>query len=184
MPLESLKKISQDTWLHSGGGPSAGGICYYMCNFIESSQGIWNNPGSFANALTSARDFAQGSTMMSYARAQNLRKLEQEDLSSYAAVNGTLPVNRIIRIALEVGNNGGQPNHEMVAITGDNNDIVYFEPNFGFFRPSEVNMNNRQALEHFVNQQYVALGNGLTASHFVYHNVRANNKATPKGFGV
>jgi hypothetical protein len=25
-------------------------------------------------------------------------------------------------------------NHEIIIVTGSNNDVVYFEPNFGFFR--------------------------------------------------
>lgn len=69
MPLIPLKQISQNTWLHSGGGPEANGVCYSMCNFIESPQGVWNNPGTFTNAVSLAQNFANGTAMMNYAKA-------------------------------------------------------------------------------------------------------------------
>ena len=36
MPLVKLKALKQDTWLHAGGGPTAGGICFEMCNYVDS----------------------------------------------------------------------------------------------------------------------------------------------------
>ncbi|MCL6591595.1 MAG: hypothetical protein K6U80_16795 [Firmicutes bacterium] len=185
MPLTKLKAVEQNTWLRSGGGPERDGVCYYMCNFIESDQGPWDNPGSFANALSSARDFGQGTAMMNYAKAQNLRKAPQNPLELYQNLMGNaLEADRIYRGCLWVGKENerpGMPNHEIIIVTGAvNNDIVYFEPNFGFFQPSEPTLNNREALEYWINQQY--RGSGWVADYFRYYNVRSNSTATPKGF--
>lgn len=178
MPLTKLKAISQDTWLHSGGGPSRDGVCYYMCNFIESDKGPWNNPGSFANAVTAAQNFAQGTAMMNYAKAQNLRSAPQQ---FYNPVAGTLDNNRIYRAELTLNKQGKFfGHHEIVIVTGNNNDIIYFEPNFGFFQASDSGLNNRQALESYIAQQYK--DSGLQVSGFGYYNVRSNSAALPKGF--
>mgnify|MGYP006159844549 CR=1 FL=1 len=82
MALIKLKEISQDTWLRSGGGPSRAGVCYYMCNFIESDLGTWKKPDTFENAVSLAKSFANGTAMMNYAKAQNLKKAPQENYLS------------------------------------------------------------------------------------------------------
>lgn len=180
MPLVKLKAIEQATWLRSGGGPERGGVCYYMCNFIESGKGPWDNPGSFVNAVTKAQDFGLGTAMMNYAKSQNLRGAPQ---AGYAAVAGALTANRIYRGELWVGAANAVPgaaNHEIVIVTGNNDDIIYFEPNFGFYQPTQAGNNNRQALEYHINQQYQA--SGRQAASFAYYNVRSNTSSQPKGF--
>lgn len=182
MPAEPLKQIKQDTWLHSGGGPARGGVCYYMCNFIESNGGPWNSPGSFDGAVEAAQNFGTGVAMMNYAKAQNLRKAPQRQ---YSRVDGALATNRIYRAGLWVGDLGtavGEPNHEIIIVTGNNNEIVYFEPNFGFFKASHDNCNNREALEYCINQQYGLAKPPMHAARFEYQDVRSNSAATPKGF--
>lgn len=182
MPLVKLKSISQGTWLNTGGGPEATGLCYSMCNFIESDKGIWSKPGSFANAVTAAQNFAQGTVMMNYAKAQTLRK------SPYAiypgGMGGALTTNRIYRAQLWVGPIATPPgaiNHEILIVTGNNNDIAYFDPNTGFFQASNAGMNNAQAIEFFINQQYGPISH---VGNFAYLNVRSNTAATPLGFTV
>ncbi|MDR2814506.1 MAG: C58 family peptidase [Prevotellaceae bacterium] len=181
MALETLKTIGQGTWLNPGGGLSKGGVCYYMCNFLESELGIWSKPESFANAVNKAKDFGQGTAMMNYAKAQNSQGKVQQD--GYAVVNGPLKNNRIYRVMLAVVEDGAEdtlsPNHEMIAITGEGDEIVYFEPNFGFFRPSDGNMNNREALEHFVNQQYAGK---RQVTYFAYRDVRGIAHSSPLSF--
>ena len=183
MPLVKLKEISQDTWLHSGGGPSRGGVCYYMCNFIESSLGIWNKPGTFANAVTSAKNFAQGTAMMNYAKAQSLKKAPQT--IGYTALNGAaLQQNKIYRAWLHVESKtapttDNTPNHEIMIITGSGNDVIYFEPNFGFFQVSDPTMNNTQAVEFFIKQQY---GATYDVRNFGYLSVRAITTDKPLSF--
>jgi hypothetical protein len=187
MPLVKLKAISQDTWLHSGGGPSRAGVCYYMCNFIESDSGIWNKPMTFGNAVTSAQSFAAGTTMMSYAKAQNLRKAPQTE--GYSAIGNTaLSPNQIYRAWLQVvkdKNNppiDNSPNHEIIIVTGTNNEVTYFEPNFGFFQASNAGMNNTQALEFFINQQYGEFNSNMEVRGFGYLKVRNITLSSPKSF--
>jgi len=181
MALTTLKNISQGTWLNNGGGPEQRiGLCYYMSNFIESDQGIFNNPGSFANTLTSAQNFAQGTAMINYAKAQLTRSAPQ--IAAYPTVAGALANNRIYRACLWFGlttSAPGIPNHEFIIVTGNNDDVIFFEPNFGFFQASNAGMNNRQAVEYFINQLY---GPNSHTGNFQYYNVRGNASATPKGF--
>jgi hypothetical protein len=186
MALVSLKKIEQDTWLKTGGGPSRGGVCYYMCSFLESDLGTWNKPGTFVAAVSSAQNFAAGTAMMNYAKAQSLKKAPQTLLTAYLERAATgLTANRIYRAALWVGAIGGvvgEPNHEIIIVTGSNNDVVYFEPNFGFFQASDAGKNNAQAIEFFINQQYGQYN--MKAGNFQYMNVRSNTASTPKGFPI
>jgi hypothetical protein len=187
MPLVKLKAISQDTWLRSGGGPSRDGVCYYMCNFIESDLGIWNKPMTFDKAIASAQNFADGSTMMSYAKAQNLRKAPQT--GGYTDLgNAALEPNQIYRAWLQVvvdKNNppaDNSPNHEIIIVTGANNSVAYFEPNFGFFQASNAGMNNTQALEFFINQQYGEFNSKMEVRGFGYLKVRNLSSSSPKSF--
>ena len=121
--------------------------------------------------------------MMNYAKAQNLRGASQ---SRYEAVSDALNANRLYRAELWVGgvnDRAGAANHEIVLVTGANDsEVVYFEPNFGFFHPVEDGLNNRQAVEHFIEQQYQA--SNMKTANFAYHNVRSNSSASPKGFSV
>jgi hypothetical protein len=152
-----------------------------MCSFIEGDKGPWDNPGSFTNAVTYALNFGQGTAMMNYAKAQNLRSAPQ--IAGYVAVAGALAANRIYRAELWAGAVGvapGAANHEILIVTGNNDDIVYFEPNFGFYQPTLAASNNRQALEYHINQQYNPFG--MQAANFAYYNVRSNAAASPKGF--
>jgi hypothetical protein len=182
MPLTPLKQISQTLWLNTGKGPEREGLCYYMCNFIESDNGPWNRPGSFANAVTAAQNFAQGTAMMNYAKAQNTRHMPQR--------NGYIPVdhsalanNRLYRVELYIGpaqELPGLPNHEILVVTGNDKDVIYFDPNFGFFQASDDNLNNRQALEGWIKHYYA--GSNQQAAFLGYRDVRSISSAQPKGF--
>lgn len=180
MPLTKLKRIDQGTWINYGGGPSARGVCYYMCNFLESDKGIWHKPGTFEAARKAAETFAAGTAMMNYAKAQNSRKAPQ--IGVYPIVAGALQNNRIYRVGLWFGPTDQvplAPNHEVILITGEGQDVIYFEPNFGFFQPSQAGLNNREAVEYYINQQY---GPDYHAGSFQYYNVRSITSASPLGF--
>ncbi|WP_086933942.1 hypothetical protein [Agarilytica rhodophyticola] len=181
MPLTKLKSISQNTWLGNGKGPEARiGLCYYMCNFVESADEIWNKPDSFDNAISSAQNFSSATKMINYAKAQLTRKAPQ--IPVYPVVVGALENNRIYRGGLWFGlitNVIGDPNHEFIIITGSNDDVAYFEPNFGFYQVSNPGMNNREAVEHFINEQY---GPGSHTGNFQYNNVRSIKQSSPLGF--
>jgi len=186
MALVKLKEISQDTWIHSGGGPSRDGVCYYMCNFIESNLGIWNKPDTFQNAVNLAKNFAAGTAMMNYARTQNLKKAPQTPNYQNLGANA-LAENRIYRAWLQVVNRKNPPtntsaNHEIIIVTGTGNSVAYFEPNFGFFQASNDRMNNTQALEFLINQQYNQFNPDLSVRGFGYMNVRGIAESLPKSF--
>jgi len=182
MELIKLKEIAQNTWLRSGGGPEKNGVCYYMCNFIESEKGIWTKFEKFEDGVNLAKNFTQGTAMMNTAKVQNLRKAPQE---GYASVLGALENNRIYRGQLWVGKKGETStlaNHEILIITGVGNSVAFFEPNFGFYQivNADKDKNNRQSLEHFIAQLYSAANYNVAT--FGYKNVRSINKSTPLGF--
>ena len=131
MPNVKLLQLDQSAWLSYGGvggGPSRGGVCYYLCNYLESDVSGWNSPGSFAVAISNAKNFVAVKAV-NFAKAQSLRKAPQTDGSKYSAT--TLNPNTIFRVGVYIGNVAGSPaNHEMMAITGTGTDIVYFDPEF------------------------------------------------------
>lgn len=183
MSLTKLKETSQITGLQSGGGLERNGICYFMCNFIESDLGPWNRLDSFETAITKAERFEYWTTMINFAKAQSSKKSPIKDLNQYQKVVGALEGNRIYRGALWVGKTlpAGESNHEIIMVTGTtDSDILYFEPNFGFFQ-SDFRP-NRNGLERYIREQYHQLNPSLEVDNFVYYNVRNLSLSTPKGY--
>ncbi|OHX63975.1 hypothetical protein [Flammeovirga pacifica] len=178
MTLIKLKEINQGTWLNTGKGPSVtkyGGLCYFMCNYHESNQGIWNEPKAFNQAVLDAKNFGKGTAMMNYAKAQNLKV--PQNLSSYIPTTSALTDNSIYRILLSIGATGS-PNHAVIAVTGVSGEVVFFEPNFGFYESTTTGVSNRQAFEDGIAKLY-----GKTSlGSFEYYNVRSINQSSPLGF--
>jgi hypothetical protein len=185
---EKIKAIGQGQFLGQL-GYSSGGVCYYMCNFIESEKGPWDQPNTFANAKAKAKSFSEYNAMMAFAKAQNLKAKAgaAHGIAQQApgvAVAGALATGRIHRISLWIGATNEAPanansvNHESITVTGDGNEIIYFEPNFGFFSPTETGASNRVAMENAIKAQYVAVG--MHAENFKYLNLRGINQKTPK----
>jgi len=151
-----------------------------MCNFLESN--TWLNPG-FNGAIEAALNFGQGTAMMNYAKAQNSRYAPQ--VARYPVVTGSLQLNRIYRGAFWVDAIGVAPeiipNHEIIIITGGNpGDIVYFEPNFGFYQPTIVGgLTNRGAMENEIRGLYLPTHQ---VRNFEYLNVRNNTGSGPLSF--
>ena len=186
MPNEKIKGINQNTWLHAGGGPSAGGICYGMCNYIESKDGPWYQSNNYGNAVQNAGDFTAITAMMNFAKSQQLRKSPFQ--ISDGVENGALAFNRLYRMTIWVGKANvpvvdRERNHELIVSTGSNNEeIVYFDPNFGFYHPTEVGMNNREALEHHISQMYAV--NNDVIGLYGYSNIRSLTKNIPPGYPI
>ncbi|MCG7561460.1 MULTISPECIES: hypothetical protein [Pseudoalteromonas] len=184
MPNEKIRSIKQNTWLHAGGGPSAGGVCYGMCNYIESKDGPWFQANNYENAVKNARDFTAITAMMNFAKSQQVRNSPFH--ISDGIENGELAFNRLYRMTIWVGKTSvPKPkrarNHELIVCTGSNHDeIVYFDPNFGFFHPSEAGKNNREALEYCIARMYA--DNNSDVDLFGYTNIRALNKKSPQGY--
>jgi hypothetical protein len=188
MANEKLKAFGQSQILGQY-GYSHGGVCYYMCNFIESDKGPWDQPNTFAAAKEKAKNFTEYNAMMNFAKAQNLKAKGgaahgiQQNLQG-VAVAGALANNRIYRIELWAGEANKNPenadsiDHEIMAVTGTGAEIVYFEPNFGFWAPTEDGATNRVALENAVKAQYTSIG--WHALNFKFYNLRGINQKTPK----
>lgn len=147
MTLVKIHAFDQNTFIGTGGGPAKDGICYYMCNYVEAN--IWKAPITYAGGKTKATDFGNYGAMVNYAKAQNVQKYAQK---SYASLSGThFSKNSLYRVGVWIGDHGstpGNPNHELIMITGPHNEIVFFDPNFGFYEiqaPSNENLNDFKA---------------------------------------
>jgi hypothetical protein len=184
-PPIKLKEINQGIFIHTAGvdkTPEGGGVCYYMCNFIEGPLGPWSKPDTFDNAIQTAKDFCKGSKMYNFAVAQATRKAGQQ---SYTSVTGALVQNRVYRAELWVEDTKKPtsrhlPNHEILVITGGTaTDIIYFDPNSGFFQAYQPAVTNREALENCVRSQYA--NQNLTVDTFRYRNLRSLTESSPTG---
>lgn len=181
MPITKLKSCPQELWLGNK-GYSSEGICYYMSKYVESI--CWDSAKvkSFSDVETAAKKSIPA-TIIKWAKARNLQEkageahgTPQDSMAHYNAVNGSLNTNSIYRIALWFGNNTAAPannssvNHEAIVCTGTGSTSIFFEPNFGFYKISSSTLNNRAALEHYVNNLY---GANSYATNFQYRRKRS-----------
>ncbi len=172
-----LRSISQSGFLGAL-GYSNGGVCYYMSNYIEKT--IWANPGSVTAAAQAAKRFTSITIMMAFARAQNLRARGGEALGQQAlAVAGALTNDRIYRMGIWIG--GEQetpagPNHELIFVTGSGREVVFFDPNFGFYQ-CQGGID-----KEMVEQHVISLYKPGKVASFMYRDVRASNTKTPLSF--
>lgn len=128
-----------------GGGPSAGGACYYMCEYLRSHR---RSPWVRATTFDEARRLSAICSEMEmnhYARSRNMQNanghLEQDFANTDITqqhLDGLIPnglqPNRVYRIDATVGVmednlHGGL--HE-INILSDFNRMLIFDPNIGF----------------------------------------------------
>ena len=127
MAVAKLTEFKQATHI-VGGGPAQHGICYYICNYVESHKDSpWKKPNNFAAAklgVTRMRTVP----LVNAGKAYNLRKVQQA--GGYAD-NTPLRDNSIYRVELAVGA-GAAVNHETMMLTGIG-QLILFDPNYGFY---------------------------------------------------
>jgi hypothetical protein len=127
MAVTKLTEFKQSTFI-VGGGPAQRGICYYICEYMESNKDSpWKSPKDFAAAkvgVTRMRTVA----LVAAGKAANLQKLPQG--GAYADAT-PLKDNSLYRVELAVGA-GASINHETMMLTGEG-EIILFDPNFGFY---------------------------------------------------
>lgn len=138
MPLTvtKLKECPQALWLGDR-GYSSEGICYYMSEYVRIT--IWGAARTFRAAKTAAEE-AIPATIVKAGKAKNLRDrggdaVPQEVYTS----TGPLAGRSLYRVGLWFGDISEAPddahhqNHEAVAVTANQHEVVFFEPNFGFY---------------------------------------------------
>jgi hypothetical protein len=131
MPSTKLTEFNQSTFIKGGsknGSPAAGGICYYICDFLEKHKDSpINTTKSFA-ALKSKCTRMATHALVAAGKASNVKNLPQ--FGSYSDAT-PLKDNSLYRVEVAVGV-GASINHETLMITGAGETIV-FDPNYGFY---------------------------------------------------
>lgn len=187
MPIRLLVSFDQSTMLDDF-GPSADGVCYYLCNYVE--ERVWYCKGYDAARKAAMNGIGYRRSLINYARAQNIRN----DIQQNYGMN--MPrffvCGRIYRAALQVVRTMQRPqpfrqNHEMIICTGEYNSqtnsckLLFFEPNFGLY---EIIAHGRHIMrsrfENYVDALYRQ--NGSSAVNFTYRNVRSISARGPLSF--
>lgn len=164
MAVRLLKELDQGKFLgDSGLGYSSGGVCYYICEYVQEK--VWCRPaaGSFENAVELAENVVPY-TLIKAAKAKNLAQKGGRVVAqrNYVVVDAPLNPNSLYRVGLWFGaqaaapNNAGHQNHEAIVVTGAGANIVFLEPNWGFYQGEEdlVNFTNKAVFEAGVRELY------------------------------
>ncbi|MEI8571883.1 hypothetical protein U737_21045 [Methylomonas sp. LW13] len=181
MPITLLKSLAQAKFLGEF-GYSSEGICYYICEYVEEK--IWAKPGvgAFKDAVKAAESVIP-STIIKAGKAKNLAQkgggVHGTPQDNYPSLNTPLKINSLYRIGLWFGAlndkapaSATENNHEAIVITGAGSDIVFLEPNFGFYRGQGGAMfpTNKDVLEGEIKALYTAVN--YFATNFTYSRVR------------
>lgn len=180
MPNTLLKELDQGKFLGEK-GYSSEGVCYYISEYVQ--QKVWGKPpvGTFDQAVEAAKH-AVPATIIKAAKAKNLSQKGGEahgvlQRDNYAKLAVPLKPNSVYRIALWFGSASEAPddaddhNHEGIVVTGTGSNVVYLEPNWGFYQASDANLTNKAVLESAIKALYD--GNGHDhAENFTYLRVR------------
>ena len=188
MPIRLLVSFDQSTMLDDF-GPSADGVCYYLCNYVEEK--VWFCPMNYEAARAAAiNGIRYRRSLINYAKAQNIRNDRQQNYGMN--MPSFFVYDRIYRVALQVVRTLQRPqpfrqNHEMIICTGEYNSqtnsckLLFFEPNFGLY---EIIAHGRHIMrsrfENYVDALYRQ--NGSSAVNFTYRNVRSISDRGPLSF--
>lgn len=175
MDLTKLKECPQELWLGDY-GYSSEGICYYMSEYVR--ENIWGvDVKTYKGAIEAAKK-AIPATIIKAGKAKNLRDRggDRHPQDVYVTVPANLAAYKVYRVGLWFGDSSEAPatpatqNHEAVVITGQATDVVFFEPNFGFYHASEDGTTLKDVFESAVNSLY---GPDSHAENFHYQRERS-----------
>lgn len=113
----------------SGGGPASDGVCYYLCNYVESK--IWCKQ-SYEECLKAVDSFVPD-TAIKYAKSQNVQFYRQKSYNGNLSMFSSGVLYRIELCTYSAGNLPTAPNHELIMVTGPRDRALFFDPNFGFY---------------------------------------------------
>lgn len=165
--MEKIHQFSQDIFVRGGGSSSKGGVCYYMCNYVEKY--IWSNVKDYSDAKQAAYNFKNYRALMNHAIVKN-HDWGQDAFYNTAVT--TFEKETLYRV--EVGLDSTRPNHEIIMIMNEN-EFTFFEPNGGFFCERG---NCAQNLVDALNSLY----NKAIVKYAAFKRVRKINQNSPKGY--
>lgn len=170
-------------------GPSADGVCYYLCNYVE--EHVWCCRKNYDAARATAIDMIRHrNSLINYARVQNIRNHRQQNYGM------NMPKffrhNRIYRVALQVEDTIQRPqpfrqNHEMIICAGNYDSqtnsckLLFFDPNLGLYEITAGGRHiMRRRFENYIDAQYIVVNS--SAVNFTYRNVRSISAKGPLSF--
>lgn len=175
MRATRVKSFRQDSLL-SRGGPASGGVCYYLCNYVESK--IWC-VRSYKECLEAVGSFVPG-TAMNYAKSQNVQSYRQKSYDGPLTTFRSTVLYRIGVCIYPAGNLLSAPNHELIMVTGPRDRALFFDPNFGFYELVENGGTlTPAAFENYLDTLYRP---GWQAGSFDYRLVRRLSARGPLSF--
>jgi hypothetical protein len=163
MATTKLTEFNQSTHI-VGGGPAQHGICYYICDYVQKHK---DSPWSKASSFNEAKAFStrlRTVPLVAAGKAANSKHFKPQN-GGYADAT-PLKDNAIYRVEVAVGTNVGV-NHETMMMTG-NNEIILFDPNFGFFHIDTAPVGHVAKFE----QALTALYGTTTVTNFGYSKVQ------------
>lgn len=122
-----MKSFDQGSFL-VGGGPASDGVCYYLCNYVESK--IWCAQ-SYEKCLEAVNSFLPRAAV-AYAKSQNVQSYRQKSYNSNLGTFSPMVLYRIELCICSAGNQLTVPNHELIMVTGQRK-VLFFDPNYGFY---------------------------------------------------
>jgi len=177
MALTKLKECPQELWLGDL-GYSSGGVCYYMCEYVRET--LWGSDvKKFDDAVAAAKK-AIPATIVKAGKAKNMRDkggaAHGVAQAQYPAAPANLQAKKVYKVGLWFGDNTEAPtgpthqNHEVLAITGAVDEVVLFEPNFGFYHATDSGSTLKDIFEDAVRELY---GTDDHAENFHYQAARS-----------
>ncbi len=179
MAYKRLKELDQGKFLGQK-GYSSSGVCYYICEYVQEK--VWNRPvvGTFDKAVEAVKNVVPA-TIIKAAKAKSLSQKQGKKIAqrTYGTLATPLLINSLYRVSLWFGLAGEAPddaddqNHEAIVITGSGAEIVFLEPNWGFYQGDAdlVNVTNKDVFEAAVRALYYSHAHGH-AENFCYERIR------------
>jgi hypothetical protein len=159
MPLDKLKEVPQSLWLGMH-GYSKDGICFYMSEYVQLN--TWDVTSYEAGKIAASK--STPATIINSGKAKNMLDRKRTKMFAQWATYGqlsSLDAKKVYRIALWFGSIADAPpiapfgqNHAAVVLTGTGNNVLFFEPNFGFYEATDLVKSRKQLLEDSISGLY------------------------------
>jgi hypothetical protein len=171
MVLTKLKECPQGLWLGNL-GYSKDGVCYYMSEYVRDKI-LGVDVKTFKDVVEAAKKavpdhiIKAGKAKNSIARGG--KAISQDEYDDALA---NLAANKVYRVGMWVNTIGKWPaldisqNHEAVVITGAASEVVFFEPNFGFYHAKQDLTTLLDVFKEAVNSLYDPVGYFAMNFHF------------------
>jgi len=159
-------------------GYSSSGICYYMSDYVQENTWSKHNTKSYADAVKAAEKVVP-KTIITAALAKNCIARSGDRVpqnKGYKSYESKLSENCVYRLEIWFGGVFENPssttdvNHECIIVTGTGTDVVYLDPNWGFYKTTSGTGSNLSTVIDSIEDIYIA--NREHAENFRFRKIR------------